>query len=63
MRREAECHRQKKYFARAMRVRMPKVSKNLAPPETPSQPDVNSERQVFTSEIKIAPPPTGQQRS
>ena len=48
-------------IARAMRVRKPKVPKNLAPPETPSQPEVNPEPQIITSEVMIAPPPTGQQ--
>ena len=47
-------------IARAMRVRMPKVQENLGPPETPSQPEVNPETQIVTSEVIIAPPPTGQ---
>ena len=47
-------------IARAMRVRMTKVPENLVPPETPSQPDVNPEPQIITSEVIIAPPPTGQ---
>ena len=48
-------------IARAMRVRMPKVQKHLAPPETPSQQELNPEPQIDTSEVIIAPPPTGQQ--
>ena len=47
-------------IAHAMRVRMPKVQENFAPPETPSQQEVNSEPQIITSEVIIAPPPTGQ---
>ena len=47
-------------IARAMRVRMPKVPENFAPPETPSQQEVNPEPQNFTSEVIIAPRPTGQ---
>ena len=43
-----------------MSVRMPKVPENLAPPETRSQPYVNPEPQITTSEVTIAPPPTGQ---
>ena len=47
-------------IARAMRVRMPEVTENLAPPETPSQPEVNPEPEIITSEVIILPPPTGQ---
>ena len=47
-------------IARAMRVRMPKVLENFAPPQTPSQQEVNHEPQIITSEVIIAPPPTGQ---
>ena len=47
-------------IARAMRVRLPKVPNNFAPPELPSQQEVNPEPQIITSEIIIAPPPTGQ---
>ena len=47
-------------IARAMRVRMPKVPENLAPPETPSQQKVVPESPIITSEVIIAPPLTSQ---
>ena len=47
-------------IARAMRVPMPKVPENLALLVTSSQPEVNPEPQIITSEVIIAPPPTGQ---
>ena len=47
-------------IARAMRVRMPKVPENFAPPETSSQPEAAPEPQIITSEVLIAPPPTSQ---
>ena len=50
-------------IARAMRVRVPKVPENLAPPETPSQPEVTSERQIINSEVIIAPPQQVNNRS
>ena len=43
-----------------MRVHMPKVPENFAPPETHSQPESAPEPQIFTSEVLIAPPPTSQ---
>ena len=43
-----------------MRVRMPKVPPNLVPPETPSQPETNSDQQIITSEVIIAPTPMSQ---
>ena len=51
----------KSNIARAMRVQMPKVPANLVPPETTSQPLINSDQQFITSEVIIAPPPTVQQ--
>ena len=39
---------------------MPKVPENFAPPETTSQQEVNTEPQIITSEVIIAPPPPGQ---
>ena len=50
-------------IARAMRVRVPKVPENLAPPETPSQPEVTLERQIINSEVIIAPPQQVNNRS
>ena len=50
-------------LARAMRVRMPKVPESLAPPETPSQPEVNPELQIIISEVIIAPPQQVNDRS
>ena len=50
----------KSNFARAMRVRMPKVSPNLVPPKTPLQPETNSDQQIITSEVIFAPPPPSQ---
>ena len=47
-------------IARAMRVRMPKVQEDLEPPETTSQPEINPEPQIITSEVIIAPPTTGE---
>ena len=47
----------KSNFARAMRVRMPKVPPNVVPPETPSQPETHSDEQIIISEVIIAPPP------
>ena len=46
--------------ARAMRVRMPKVPENFAPPETSSRPEAAPEPQIITSEVLIAAPPTSQ---
>ena len=50
----------KSNIARAMRVRKPKVPANLVPPETTSQLEFNPDQQNITSEVIIAPPPTGQ---
>ena len=47
-------------IARAMRVCMPKVPENFAPPETSSQPEAAPEPQIITSEVLIAPLPTSQ---
>ena len=47
-------------IARVMRVRMPKVPPNLAPPETPSQPETTPDQQIITSEVINSPPPTSQ---
>ena len=47
-------------IARAMRLCMPKIPENFAPPETPSQPEATPEPQIITSEVLIAPPPTSQ---
>ena len=49
----------KSNIARAMRVRKPKVPANFVPPGTTSQPDINPDQQKITSEVIIAPPPTG----
>ena len=45
-------------IARAMRVRMPKVPTNLAPPETSFQTEANPVPQITASEVIILPPPT-----
>ena len=50
----------KSNIARAMRVRMPKVPANLVPSETASQPEINPDQRNITSEVIIAPLPTGQ---
>ena len=50
----------KSNIACAMRVRMPKVPENFAPPVTSSQPEATPEPQIITSEVIIAPPPTSQ---
>ena len=46
-------------IACAMRVRIPKAPANFVPPESTSQPDNTPEQQNITSEVIIAPPPTG----
>ena len=43
-----------------MRVRMPNVPANFVPPELTSQPHNTPQQQNITSEVIIAPPPTGQ---
>ena len=43
-----------------MRPRMLQVPENLAPPETPSEPKFTPEPQIITSDVILAPPPTGQ---
>ena len=43
-----------------MSVRMPKISENFAPQEMSSQPEATPEPQIITSEVIIAPLPTGQ---
>ena len=50
----------KSNIARALRVRMPKVPPNLAPPETPSHSEINSGQQIIASGVIIAPPPMNQ---
>ena len=50
----------KSYIDRAMRVRMLKVPPNFVQPKTPSQSETNSDQQIVTSEVLIAPPPTSQ---
>ena len=50
----------KSNIARAMCVRMPEIPENFAPQETSSQPEATPEPQIITSEVIIAPPPTGQ---
>ena len=47
-------------IARVMRLRLPKVPENFAPPETSSQPETTPEPQIITSEVIFAPLPTGQ---
>ena len=48
------------YIARAMRIRMPKVPPNLAPPETSFEPEAIFAPQVTTLQLIIARLPTNQ---